>query len=183
MLLRYHRPGFDDLPHQERTNLVVDACGHTYEFLEALRKLVAFLEHGRINYRGPAAIKVASKDIAAAVLRDVDGLTNREIGERLGVPLPTDFRIKADHPTVRKMVGRGRRTLKAALGEDGWKEHVRAMKEEAQAWHSRSPLQRQAELEAEALGVPYEEVLRPLEEESRRSSEESNHGIRKGVAY
>jgi hypothetical protein len=162
---------------------VVDACGHINEVLEALRKLVTFLEHGLLLFRGAAAIKVASKDIAAAVLRDVDDLTNREIGERLGVPPPTDFRIKADHPTVRKMVGRGRRTLKAALGEEGWKEHVRAMKEEAEAWRSRSPVQRQAELEAEALGVPYEEVLRRLEEELRRSSEESKHGIREGVAF
>jgi hypothetical protein len=162
---------------------VADACAHINEFMEALRRLVTFLEHGRLNYRGPAAIKVARKDIAAAVLRDVDGLTNREIGERLGVPLPTDFRIKADHPTVRKMVGRGRRTLKAALGEDRWKEHVRAMKSEAEAWRSRSPLERQAELEAEALGVPYDEVLRRLEEELRRSSEESKHGMREGVAY
>jgi hypothetical protein len=79
------------------------------------------------------------------------------------------------------MVGRGRRTLKAALGEDGWKEHVRVMKYEAEAWRSRTPVQRQAELEAEARGVPYEEVLRRLEEESRRSSEESNHGMREGV--
>jgi hypothetical protein len=117
MLLRYHRPGFDELPTEERTKLLADACAHMNEFLEALRRLVTFLEHGRLNYRGPAAIKVASKDVAAAVLRDVDGLTNREIGERLGVPLPTDFRIKADHPRVRKMVGRGRRTLKAALGK------------------------------------------------------------------
>jgi hypothetical protein len=81
------------------------------------------------------------------------------------------------------MVGRGRRALKAALGEDRWKEHVRAMKDEAEAWRSRSPVQRQAELEAEALGVPYDEVLRRLEEESRRNSEESNHGIREGVAF
>src|SRR5919112_5015434 len=183
MLLRYHRGGFDDLPTEERTNLVADACAHMNAFLEALRRLLTFLEHGRLNYRGPAAIKVASKDIAAAVLKDVDGLTNREIGERLGVPLPTDFRIKADHPTVRKMVGRGRRTLKAALGKDGWKEHVRAMKSEAQAWRLRSPLERQAELEAEALGVPYDEVLRRLKEESRRSGEESKHGIREGVAF
>jgi len=183
MLLRYHRSGFDDLPTEDRANLVADACAHTNELLEALRKLVAFLEHGQLHFREPAAIKVASKDIAAAVLRDVDGLTNREIGERLCVPLPTDFQIKADHPTVRKMVGRGRRALKAALGEDGWKEQVRAMKEEAEAWRSRSPVQRQAELEAEALGVPYEEVLRRLEEGSRRSSEESKHGIREGVAF
>jgi uncharacterized protein YjbI with pentapeptide repeats len=167
----------------ERTNLVVDACAHTNELLEALRKLVSFLEHGRANYWGPAATKVVSKDIAAAILRDVDGLTNREIGEHLGVPSPADFRIKADHPTVRKMVGRGRRALKAALGEDGYIEHVRAMKEEAEAWRSRSPLERQAELEAEALGVPYDEVLRRLEEESRRSGEESEHGIREGIAF
>jgi hypothetical protein len=183
MLLRYHRPGFDDLPPQERTNLVVDACVHTNELLEALRKLVAFLEHGRISYRGPAALKVAGRDIEATVLRDVDGLTNREIGERLGVPLPTDFRIKADHPNVRKMVGRGRRALKAALGEDGWKEQVRGMKAEAERWRSKSDTQRQAELEAEALGVPYEEVLQRLEEGSRQSSEESEHGIREGVAF
>jgi hypothetical protein len=69
------------------------------------------------------------------------------------------------------------------MTEDGWKEHVRAMKDEAQAWRSRSPLQRQAELEAEALGVPYNEVLRRLEEELRRSTEESKHGMREGVAY
>jgi hypothetical protein len=68
MLLRYHRPCFDDLPREERTNLVADACAHINEFLEALRKLVTFLEHGRLNYWGPAAIKVASKDIAVAVL-------------------------------------------------------------------------------------------------------------------
>ena len=183
MLLRYHRPGFDDLPTEERTNLVADVSAHMNEFLEALRKLVTFLEHGRLTYRGPAAIKVASKDIAAAVLRDVDGLTNREIGERLGVPLPTDFRIKADHPTVRKMVGRGRRTLKAALGEVGWKEQVQGMKTEVERWRLKSEIQRQAELEAEALGVPYNEVLRRLEEGSRQSSQESKHRIREGVAF
>jgi hypothetical protein len=95
MLLRYHRSGFDDLPAQERTNLVVDACAYVNRLLEALRKLVTFLEHGEMNFRGPAAaLKVAGRDVEAAVLRDVDGLTNREIGERLGVPLPADFRIK-----------------------------------------------------------------------------------------
>jgi hypothetical protein len=57
------------------------------------------------------------------------------------------------------------------------------MTEEALAWRSRSPLQRQAELEAEALGVPYDEVLGRLEEESRRSTEESKHGRREGVAF
>jgi hypothetical protein len=45
------------------------------------------------------------------------------------------------------------------------------------------PGRRQAELEAEALGVPYDEVLRRLEEGSRQSSQESKHRIREGVAF
>ena len=68
-----------------------------------------------------------------------------------------------------------------ALGEEGWRDKAQAMKDEAERWHSRSEVQRQAELEAEALGLPYEEVLKHLEERhSSRAREES--GIREGVA-
>jgi len=91
MLLRYHRPAFDELPTEERTNLVADACAHMNEFLEALRRLVTFLEHGRLNYRGPGTIKVAGRDIKAAVLKEVDGLTNRRIAEVLCMNLPADW--------------------------------------------------------------------------------------------
>jgi hypothetical protein len=57
------------------------------------------------------------------------------------------------------------------------------MKTEVQRWRLKSEFQRQAELEAEALGVPYEEVLRRLEEGSPQSSQESKHGICEGVAF
>ena len=75
------------------------------------------------------------------------------------------------------------RALKAALGEYGWKAQVRAMKDEAKRWRSKSTIQRQAELEAEALDVPYDEVLRRLEEELRQSSEESAHRIQEETAF
>ena len=52
---------------------------------------------------------------------------------------------------MRKMVGRGRRALVAALGEEGWQAQVQAMKDEAQRWRSRSEIERRGELEAEAL--------------------------------
>ena len=93
---------------------------------------------------------------------------------------PADFLIKGDHPKVRKMVRRGRSALVAALGEEGWRAQAQAMKEEAQRWHSRSEIQRRAELEAEALGVPYEEVLKHLEERQPSGSREGQ-GIREGV--
>jgi hypothetical protein len=75
------------------------------------------------------------------------------------------------------------RALKAALGEARWKVQVRVMKAGAQRWRSMSDTQRQAELETEAFGVPYEEVLRCLEEGSRQIREQSEHGIREGVAF
>jgi hypothetical protein len=180
MLLRYHSPGFDDLALEVRADLIAETCAHINEFVEVLRKLMTFLEHGKPKRRGPAATKVASRDVKAAVLRDVDGLSNRQIAEALCMNLPADFLIKGDHPTVRKMVRRGRSALVAALGEAGWRAQAQAMKDEAERWHSRSEVQRRAELEAEALGVPYEEVLKHLEErQSSRAREERS--MREGV--
>ncbi len=161
-LLRYHRPGFDDLPRNERVDLVAETCTHANELVEVLRKLVSFLEHGRPNRRGPAATKVAARDVRAAVLKDVDGFTNRRIGEELCIPLPADFLIKGDHPTVRKMVGRGRKVLERALGEKGWQRQAEVMRSEAARWHSLDETQRQAELEIAAL--EYRNALRHAQE-------------------
>jgi hypothetical protein len=144
---------------------------------------MSFLEHGKSKRRGSAATKVASRDIKAAVLKELDGLTNCQIAEVLCMNLPADFLIKGDHPTVRKMIRRGRSALVAALGEEGWRDQAQAMKEEAKRWHSRNEIQRQAELEAEALGIPYDDVLKRLEEESRRSGGGSAHGAQKEVAF
>lgn len=92
-------------------------------------------------------------------------MTYKEIGEELGVPLPADFDLKGDHPTVRKMVRRGRAAMEGALGEEGWQTHAEAMKAKMARWLSRSKLERAAELESEALNLPYEEALRRIEEE------------------
>lgn len=135
-LLRYHRPDFDDLRPELRADLVAETCAHANELMEVLRKIVSFLEHGKPNRRGPAAARIATRDVRAAVLKDVDGLTYRRIGDELCVPLPADFPIKGDHPTVRKMVGRGRRLLENALGEEGWRKQAEAMRIEAAQWQS-----------------------------------------------
>lgn len=108
LLLRHHRPGFESLAAQEKAALMAETCCYINEFLEALRRLLAFLEHGTPGRGGVAATRLAGRAVRAAVLRDIRGLTNREIGEDLGVSPPDDFWLKGDHPTVRKMVGRGR---------------------------------------------------------------------------
>jgi hypothetical protein len=183
MLLRYHSPGFDEMAIEERADLIVETCVNINEFVEVLHRLMTFLEHGKPKRRGPAATKAASRDIKAAVLREVDGLTNRQIAEVLCMNTPADFPIKGDHPRVRKMVKRGRSALVAALGEEGWRDQVQAMEDEAQRWHSRSEIQRQAELEAEALGVPYDEVLKRLEAKSSLSGRRSEPRVQEELAY
>jgi hypothetical protein len=163
--LRHHRPGFDDLPREDRVALMVEACSHVNAFLESLRKLVAFLEYGTPGRRTLSATRVADRDVRVAVLKDVDGLSYSGIGEELGVPPPADFHYKGDHPTVRKMVARGREILERALGKEGWLRQAEAMRIEAERWLSLTDAEREAELEVDALGVPYEEALRRAREE------------------
>ncbi|MEW6635871.1 MAG: hypothetical protein AB1425_03560 [Actinomycetota bacterium] len=171
MLLRYHRPGFDDLPPEDRAALIAGLCSHVNDFLASLRKLVAFLEYGSPSRGTVAATRVAARDVKAAVLKDVDGLTYREIAKELGVPLPADFSHKGDLPTVRKMVGRGRKVMEQALGAEGWRTHTEAMKAKSVFWLATSEIEREAELEAEALGISPEEALKRLTEEERRDGE------------
>ena len=151
-LLRHHRPGFDELSKDERASLVSETCAYVNAYLEALRRLVAFVEFGKPGRGALAATRIAERDVRAAVLRDVDGLTYREIGEEFGIPPPENFEYKSDHPTIRKMVERGRRILERALGEEGWRTQIEAMRSEAQRWFSLTEAEREAEIEAEALG-------------------------------
>ncbi len=160
LLLRYHRPGFDDLSREERINLIEQICSHINEFLEASRKLTAFLEYGAPGRRPKPATRDADRDVRAAVLKDVGKLTHREIGKELGIPLPEDFDYKGDHPTVRQMVKRGRRLLERVLGKEGWQEQIEAMRAEAKRWNSLTDVEKDAETMAELLGMPYEEALR-----------------------
>jgi hypothetical protein len=138
LLLRYHRPDFSLLSREEKIGLLVHACARTNEFLDALRKLMSFLEYGTSDGRAKPATRAADRDVKAAVLRDVDGLTYREIGEELGIPRPKDLEIKGDYPRVRQMVIRGRKILVLALGKDGWRKHIEAMRTEAKRWNSLS---------------------------------------------
>jgi hypothetical protein len=171
LLLRHHRPEFDDLPHEEKLALIERTCAYVNELLEALRKFMAFLEYGVPGLPLRSVAKDANRDVKAAVLRDVDGLTYRRIGEELNVPLPEDFNDKGDHPAVRQTVMRGRSMLERALGKEGWQEHIETMKIEAKRRRSLSLVERNAEDMVERWGIPYEKALERAEEIQARINE------------
>lgn len=167
LVLRYHRPEFDNLPEKEKLDLIAQTCAYTNAFMEALRKLTDFLEYGVPGRRQKAVAIDADRDVRAAVRRDVDGLTYREIGRELGIPPPQDFGYKGDHPRVRQMVNRGRSLLERTLSKEGWQQHITAMRTEARRWEALSEVEQAAESTVEALGIPYEEALRiSIEEEA-----------------
>jgi len=155
------------LSRKEKIGLLVHTCARINEFLDALKKLMSFLEYGTPDGRAKTATRAADRDVKAAVLRDVDRLTYREIGEVLDVPRPKDLEIKGDYPRVRQMVIRGRKILVLALGEDGWRRQIEAMKAEAKRWNSLSDVEQAVESWVE-YGLPYEEALRMATRDHKR---------------
>jgi hypothetical protein len=164
-LLRYFRPDFDGLPQEERLALIEGAYDRINDLLEASHKLAEYLEYGAPTRDLRTAVENASIDIHAAVLRDVDGLTNRDIAEQLDVEISSDARVVSDYSRISRMVARGKDILERAWGRDGWRKKAEAMKAEAARWYALTPLERVVEECAELLGVSPQEAQRILEDE------------------
>jgi len=157
-LLRYHRPGFDDLPWEEQWDLIEAACMHINEFLQSLRNLEAFLDYGAPKRKLTPPIKEPQRDVRAAILNDVDGLSHRQIGKLMGVSLPDTSKERGGHVTVKHMAQRGRHILEAAFGKEGWQEKARAMKAEKARWWSLSAEERGREAAAEAIALANDDI-------------------------
>jgi hypothetical protein len=166
-LIRYYRPEFDNCSAEERQELIDKCCGYINDFLKSFDKVQGFLEYGAPNRKLTPAVKNPNQKVQAAVLYDVDELNYRQIGERMGIPLPPDFEIKGEHQTVRKMVERGREILKKAFGEEGWPERVETMKAQKAWWRSLSEEERDkvmdTEISALNLSISVEEARRRAE--------------------
>jgi transposase len=173
-LLCYYKRDMPRSP-QEMEDLLEKTCYYINNFLESLRKLQAFLEYGTPNRKLAPAIKEPNREVRAAILHEVDGLNYRQIGERMGIPLPPDFEIKGEHQTIRKMVKRGRRILLAAFGEEAWRKRVEAMKAEKAWWQSLLRDKQYAQWDEEITALYYEDI--PIEE-AQQFVERCNRSIR-----
>jgi hypothetical protein len=127
------------------TAYCVDADPHEPCKYEWLSKPPSAKPYVRIMRYGSTTLKSA--------VRDVDGLTYREIGEELGIPRPSNADYKGDYPTVRKAVQRGRKILERAFGKEGWPRQAEAMRADATRWKSLSSKEQFRESLAEELGV------------------------------
>jgi hypothetical protein len=158
-LLRYSRPGFDTLPRRDQVELILRTCDHLNEFLASLRKLVTFVGYGDPEGLSTKPVKDRNRDVKAALLREVAGLTYKKIGEELEIPLPPNSEIKGSHDTVRKSVERGLNLLKQLFGQDGWREQRASMKAEAERYKALSEEEQIVERLAQDFGLSKEEAL------------------------
>jgi len=153
-LLKFYRPEFDKLPWEDQLALMERACTYVDELLGAVRKLTAFLEYGTPSGLPNRAVETLDRDIQAAILKDVDDLTYREIGQELGIPPPRNVDIKGDYSTARMAVNRGRKILEKALSKvGGWSKEAEKMKAEATRWKSLSGKEKLRKALAEQFGT------------------------------
>lgn len=129
-LLRYYRPDFDELPEEERRELLQGCCERINKVLDSTRQLAEFLEYGAVGKDQRPGLKNPRRDVEAAILREVEGLKHREISEILGIEISKKSAAVDSYSTVAKMVRRGREILERAYGHDGWDELAASMREE-----------------------------------------------------
>jgi len=157
-LLRYYRPEFDELPHEEKLALIKEGCARVNKFLESLRHLEAFLEYGVPRQDLRSRMEKAQQDIKAAELKDVEGLSNKTIGEILGIsPAPSDEE-RRDNSRVRNSVNRGRCLLTSAFAKEGWRKQVEDKKAKRDWFFSLDEEKRKILLFADEHGISVEEA-------------------------
>lgn len=167
-LLRYYRPSFDELPHEQQLDLIAQAGERVNKLLTAARQLVEFLEYGAPDQDLRAAAEDANRDVRAAVLKDVEDMNSIQIAERFCLNITEKYRDQRDHPRVRQMIKRGRKMLESALGTEGWRKQVAAMKAEAERWQELSAEEQSIEMWAERDDVTVEEARKRLIAQKRR---------------
>ncbi len=171
--LRYRRPDFDDHTLEEQLDLMDRHRRHINKVLEKQSEHIKFLEYGTPQGT-PRAVDLARDQVKAAVLADVEGLSHKEIANRLGVDVPDRYEINAKIPKITDLVRDGRELLDKVLGEIEWREHAEGMKAEGERYRSLSEIEKEIERLAENMGWTVERA---------RSLYRTNPGAAKFLAH
>src|SRR5215213_2538491 len=173
-LLRHYRPEFDDLPREEKHGLIVGCCRRVNTLLEALRQLGGFLEYGAPDKDLRAPLEEVERYVRAAELKDVEGLSDRKIGEILGIePAPSD-EIRRQNSNVRHAVKQGKRLFTDAWGEENWQKRAESKRNESEWFLSLTEEERHLVRFADAEGLSFEEAFLLAREMNEEEKEEQN---------
>ena len=163
-LLRHYRPDFDQMAQPDQDALMARIVEKATKYLEALRELAACVQYAD-PYEGLSKnpVRLADRDVKAAQLRDIEGLTYAEIGRQLGIEQSEHDQVRNDNYRVRtQIVPNGRAILKRVLDEEGYEEFVASSKTEHERRMS-LPVEKQfAEMCTEFCGLPPDKIHRAI---------------------
>jgi hypothetical protein len=173
-LLRHYRPEFDDLPKDEKHGLIVGCCKRVNALLEASKHLGAFLEYGTPDKDLRAPLEEVKRYVRAAELKDVERLSDRKIGEILGIePAPSD-EIRRQNSNVRHAVKQGRRLFTDAWGKEEWQKRVEFKRSESEWFLSLTEEEKGLVQFADDEGLSVEEAFHLARKLSDEQKERQN---------
>jgi hypothetical protein len=135
-MIKKYQPDFDYTQSEEQAYILLGTLKRLNEVREKLQGLREYLWYARPHKTEKAMppVKEPERDIRAAVLQDVIGMSTRDIGDTLGFKPPKDSQIKRENAAVRAAAQRGRQLLEHYFGADGWRQKVEWMREERTRW-------------------------------------------------
>jgi hypothetical protein len=163
-LCRYRRPDFDACPLEEQLDLLNQHRKRINKFLEKQRDHVRFLEYGTTKGLPTRVVNLARDQVKAAVLKDVEDLSPREIADKLDVTLDELDEKRYEEgdskiPVVSGLIEDGQLLLgKVFRGEGGWQKRAERMKAEAERYRSLSAEDKEIEALAESKGWTVEKA-------------------------
>ncbi len=175
--LRYYRGAwFDGLPPKDQKDLAIRVYRRMYDVLESMRLLTTLLEYGEPGKNLTThPMEEARSYVRAAELRHVQGLKNFEVAEALGLPKPKDYDAEDSYDRgkygrkARDRIQKGEKILIEALGEEGFRKHVKESKSEKERWETFGPEERLVERLAD-LKEDFAPVIRTDYRESLKAA-------------
>ena len=146
-LLRYFRPELEDMSEKERIALLERTIRYVNEYLEALRRITAFLQYGKTGaYEGLPTKQVtqAAKQVRAAEFRELvrtergAPLPYAKIGKLLGEKPTPGQHPRSYQARIKGMVEDGKGILRQALGEQGYRDYMEEKRAELEHWQTLS---------------------------------------------
>jgi hypothetical protein len=132
-IIKQYQPDFDDSESEEHALLLLHTLQRINKVREGIQDLQNFLWYSTPENHKKAVppIRNPTRDVTAAVLQDVFGLSTLKIGETLRFKAPSDPHIKHENRAVAAAAQRGRELLHFYFGAEEWKqkaERIRALR-------------------------------------------------------
>jgi hypothetical protein len=134
-IIRQYQPDFDYSESEEQAYLLLHTLERINKVRESVEDLQNYLWYSKPNKnKAVPPVKDPQRDVRAAVLQDVFGLSTLRIGEMLKFDTPANPHIKRENRTVAAAARRGRELLNYYFGAEEWRQKAKRIRAYRALW-------------------------------------------------